>query len=345
MLLRRTCLLASAAALAGCASPEVEAKPQAAAPITPQPAPSAPPPKHFAAFDSFVADVSAQARREGISPTTLKAAFAGLHPNQRVIEMDRHQPEFTQSWAQYRAARLSEVRVNNGRAAFRRNRAAVLAASDRYGIPPSILMGIWGLESNYGTTTGGFGVVEALATLAWEGRRAAYFRTELLASLRILEHGDISAPRMTGSYAGAMGQPQFMPSSYMSYAVDMDGDGRRDIWTSTPDVLGSMANYLARSGWKAGQGWGIEVRAPAGLDASLLGRTPSRSLAEWQRLGVRPIEGGTLPARDQPAGLVMPDGTAGDGFLVFSNFAAIRRYNPSDYYALAVALLGEQVAV
>ncbi len=335
MLFRRSCLLGVSLAVSGCAG---EAAAPAAPPAPPVPPAAGPPGR----FDAFLADMARQARQEGIRAGTIDAAFAGVRANQRVIALDQRQPEFTQTLAQYRAARLSQARINAGRAAAARNRDTLAAVSARYGVPAAILLGIWGLESNYGTTTGGFGVVEALATLGWEGRRASFFRGELLSALRILDRGDVTPARMTGSYAGAMGQPQFMPSSYLRYAVDMDGDGRADIWTSTPDVLGSIGNYLAASGWRAGQGWGEAVAVPTGIDPAMVGREHPRPLAAWRAQGVRAINPRGLGSAEAAA-LVMPDGVGGEGFLVGANFNAIRRYNPSDFYALAVALLGEAV--
>jgi membrane-bound lytic murein transglycosylase B len=184
-------------------------------------------------------------------------------------------------------------------------------------------------------------VIEALATLAWDGRRASFFRAELLAALKILDHGDVAAASMTGSYAGAMGQPQFMPSSYLRYAVDFEGHGRRDIWTSKADVLGSIANYLAQFGWRNGESWGQAVAAPLGLNAP--GREDKRTLLQWAAQGVRPISGSWAAPGGTLAGLVAPDGAGGQTFVVFGNFAAIRHYNPSDYYAIAVGLIGDQV--
>jgi membrane-bound lytic murein transglycosylase B len=190
---------------------------------------------------------------------------------------------------------------------------------------------------------GEFHVVEALATLAWEGRRASFFRAELLAALRILEHGDVTPVHMLGSYAGAMGQPQFMPSSYLRYAVDFEGRGRRDIWTSKPDVLGSIANYLSQSGWRGGEPWGQAVRGQAGLDLAAGASEGRRSVDEWARLGIRAIDGGPLRRINGGAAMLLPDGPAGEAFLTFANFGAIRRYNPSDFYALAVGLLGDAI--
>src|SRR4029077_6074980 len=195
-------------------------------------------------FQGFLAGLRAEARRSGISAATLDRAFAGVQPNQKVLERDRHQPEFSMTWQQYRDLLITDQRIANGRAAFQQNRALLSRVQDRYAVDPGVMGGIWGLESSFGTGMGDFRVVEALATLAWEGRRASFFRGELMAALRILDHGDVSPAHMLGSYAGAMGQPQFMPSSYLRYAVDFEGDGRRDIWTSKPDVFGSIANYL-----------------------------------------------------------------------------------------------------
>lgn len=259
-------------------------------------------------FQSFLADMRAQARRAGIAPATLDRAFAGLQPNQKVLDRDNHQPEFTLTWAKYRAMLITDQRIASGRAAYQQNRALFSRVRDVYGVDPGVILGIWGLESSFGTGMGDFHVIEALATLAWEGRRASFFRGELMAALHILDHGDVTPARMMGSYAGAMGQPQFMPSSYLRYAVDFEGSGKRDIWTSKPDVLASIANYLKQSGWHTGEPWGEQVS------------------------GQQPGTAGKL---------VQPDGPGGESFVVFGNFNAIRRYNPSDYYALAVGLLGD----
>jgi peptidoglycan lytic transglycosylase B len=294
-------------------------------------------------FPNFLAGMRAEARRAGISAGTLDHAFAGLQPNQKVLDRDRHQPEFTMTWAQYRALLITDQRIVNGRAAFQQNRGLLERVRDRFAVDPGVIVGIWGLESSFGTGMGDFRVVEALATLAWEGRRASFFRGELMAALRILDHGDVTPARMTGSYAGAMGQPQFMPSSYLRYAVDFEGHGRRDIWTSRPDVLGSIANYLASSGWRAGEPWGQAVTVPASFDAASAGRDNRRPVGDWLRQGVRVAGGRPLARPDMPAAVLLPDGAGGDAFLVYANFSAIRRYNPSDYYALVVGLLGDTV--
>ena len=285
----------------------------------------------------------AEARRAGIAPATLDRAFAGLVPNQKVIELDHHQPEFTLTWARYRALVISDQRIANGRAAYARNRALLARIYDVYGVSPGVIMGIWGLESSFGTELGNFQVVQALATLAWEGRRAAFFRSELLAALRILDHGDVTPARMTGSYAGAMGQPQFMPSAYLRYAVDFDGHGQRNIWTSVPDTLASIANYLADSGWKPGGGWGQPVTLPSGFDTADSGRTNRKPVRDWARRGVGPADGRALAPPETEAALILPDGARGEAFLAYGNFTAVRRYNPSDYYVIAVGLIGDGI--
>ena len=288
-----------------------------------------------------------EARKLGISAGTLDAALRGITPNQKVLDRDRHQPEFTMTWERYRALVINDQRIANGRIAWQQNKALLGQVQSRYGVDPRVILGIWGLESSYGTTTGSFNVIEALATLGWEGRRASFFRGELMAALKILDAGDVTPGRMTGSYAGAMGQPQFMPSSYLRYAVDFDGDGKRDIWNNRADVFGSIGNYLAKSGWQSGQIWGVRADVPANFDASLSGREFRRTPAEWSRLGVR-ADGRGWPGGDAPAALVLPDrvngGDTGEAYLVGANFTAIRRYNPSDFYALGVALLGDLVA-
>jgi membrane-bound lytic murein transglycosylase B len=260
-----------------------------------------------------------------------------------VLEHYNHQPEFTMTWAQYRALLITDQRIANGRSAFQQNRALFGRVQERFGVGPGVITGIWGLESSFGAGMGDFHVVEALATLAWEGRRASFFRGELLAALRILDNGDVSPAHMLGSYAGAMGQPQFMPSSYLRYAVDFEGRGKRDIWTSKPDVLGSIANYLARSGWRGGEAWGQPVTLSGSFDRTATGRDNHRPVGEWARLGVRAADGRSPAPPDTQAAVLLPDGPGGDAFLVYANFTAIRRYNPSDYYALVVGLLGDTV--
>lgn len=294
-------------------------------------------------FADFIATVRDDARHAGISAVTLDRALAGLAaPNQQVLQRERHQPEFTLTWAQYRNLLLTGKRIDEGVAAYRQNRSTFAAVRQRYGVASGVTAGIWGVESSYGTKMGDFQVVDALATLAWATSRRRFFRSELLAALKILQHGDVTPGHMTGSYAGAMGQPQFMPTSYLRYAVDFTGSGRRNIWTSKPDVLASIANYLAQAGWHTGGSWGQPVALPTGYRGPS-GRDHRYKLSHWAALGLRPIAKRWKAASSAPAALLLPDGPNGDAFLVYGNFAAIRRYNPSDFYALVVGLLGDAI--
>lgn len=295
-------------------------------------------------FDAFLEGIRGEARRAGVSAGTLQRALSGIRPNDRVLELDRRQPEFTQTWAQYRDARLSQTRVDAGRRAFADNRATLEAVQGRFRVSPRVVVAIWGLETNYGGFTGNFNVIESLATLAWDGRRSAYFRNELLAALKILEGGHVAPERMRGSWAGAMGHPQFMPSNFERLAVDMDGDGRRDIWESRADALGSIANYLARSGWREEELWGREVTLPAGFDPNEARRENTRPLRDWVRAGVRRSDGQPLPPLDLEAAILLPGGPGGQAFAVYHNFNVIRRYNPSNFYALVVGMLSDRVA-
>ncbi len=295
-------------------------------------------------FAEFVASIRAQAVRSGIRGRVVDEAFEGVQPNARVLELDHHQPEFSLTWAQYRQRVLPPSRLEAARAAYAREAASLARITARYPADPRIVVGIWGLESGFGAKTGTYRIVEALATLAYDGRRASYFRTELLNALRILDAGDVAPRAMTGSWAGAMGQPQFMPSSYLRYAVDADGDGRRDIWTDRADVFGSVANYLAKCGWRWGEPWGQPVRVPPSLLPGDTGRERMRPLSAWQQAGVRRLDGRPFSRGDVQGAVLLPDGTGGDAFMVYANFNVIRRYNPSDFYALGVGLLASATA-
>jgi membrane-bound lytic murein transglycosylase B len=293
-------------------------------------------------FDQFLNGVRADARRSGISQATLQRAFAGLQPNQRIIELDRRQSEAVLTWEEYRERIVSPTRIETGRRNYAEGRGLLERIGARYGVSPRVVVAIWGMETNYGANTGGFGVVEALATLAWEGRRAGYFRGELLSALRILDAGHVAPERMRGSWAGAMGQPQFMPSNFERLAVDFDGDGRRDIWDNRADALGSIAHYLSRHGWREGEPWGLEVLPPGpveGYDADT-----KRPLREWARLGFRRVDGGPLPSGEVEMAPVQPNRSSGKVFLGGHNLRVIRRYNSPINYGLAVGLLSDRVA-
>ncbi len=294
-------------------------------------------------FAAFLAEVRAEAIGSGIGAQTVDRAFAGLRPNAKVLELDSHAPETTQSWERYRASRVSEARIVAGRQAMQANGNVLAIIGRRYGVDPAVIVAIWGLETNYGGYTGGFSVIEALATLAADGRRDGYFRRELINALRILDAGHIALPRMVGSYAGAMGQPQFMPSSYLEYAVSFDGSPRRDIWDNRNDALASIGNYLARSGWRAGEPWGQLVRVPAGFSVGRDSRVDRRALADWMRLGITRADGAAFSAPSMTGAVVMPDGAGGEAYMAYANFDVIRLYNRSDLYALSVGTLADRL--
>ncbi|MBN8412331.1 lytic murein transglycosylase [Halomonas litopenaei] len=294
-------------------------------------------------FDQWLADFRRQARSEGISEDTLARALDGVRYRPRVIELDGSQPEFVRPVWQYLDTAVSNARVTQGRDKLAANRSAADRAQSSYGVPVEVLTAIWGIESNYGQNFGDFSTLEALATLAYDGRRRDFARGELLAALKIIQAGDITPQRMKGSWAGAMGHTQFIPSSFVSYAKDGDGDGRRDIWASIPDVMASTANYLNRAGWQPGQPWGVEVELPAGFDYAQTELDTRKSAAEWGQQGVRRLGGGELPAFAE-ASVITPAGARGPAFLVGPNFRAILRYNNATSYALAVASLSERIA-
>jgi membrane-bound lytic murein transglycosylase B len=295
-------------------------------------------------FDAWRARLRAEALQKGISAATFDNAFKGVAPIPDVIDKDRNQPEFTLTYADYMARVVTPTRVATARQKLNEQRDLLARISARYHVAPRFIVALWGIESNFGTRAGTYPVVGALATLAYDGRRSAYFRQELIAALRILEAGHITVERMTGSWAGAMGQSQFMPTSFLRFAADGDGDGREDIWGNTADVFASAANYLAKSGWKGDQTWGRPVRIPASFNPGLAGARTLKPLREWEKLGVRDADGGRLPARNLTAQVVLPDGAGGPAFVAYENFRVIRRWNPSDFFALAVGQLADQAA-
>lgn len=291
-------------------------------------------------FAAFVAGLWPEARAKGVSRQTFDAAFAGVTPDTDVLARTKKQAEFTKTIGQYLTSAVSEKRISNGTDRYRRWAPWLARAEAKYGVDRYVIMGVWGLETNFGGFAGNDYVVRSLATLAYAHYRGAYFRRELVAALAILQAGHIDPGHMTGSWAGAMGQTQFMPSSFNSYAVDFDGDGRRDIWTSVPDAIGSTANYLRKHGWVAGETWGYEVRLPRDLEATAGARA---GFATWAARGVRRADGGAMPEVGTGT-LLMPGGRHGPVFLVTPNFRVIKSYNNSVSYALGVALLGDRIA-
>jgi lytic murein transglycosylase len=288
-------------------------------------------------FDAYVASLWPLARAKGVTRRTFDGAFAGITPDDQILALTRKQAEFSRPVWDYVEKGVSPERVQAGMRRAEDLDALLERIEARYGVDRQVVLGVWGMETNYGSFTGGKDVIRSLATLAEARYRGTFFRDELLTALVILQQGHVDREDMKGSWAGAMGQTQFMPSSFMAYAVDFDGDGHKNIWTSVPDALASTANYLRKHGWKPGLTWGMEVVLPKGFDY----RRQAMSLSGWARLGVKRADGRPLPAQGD-AHLFQPAGWRGPSFLVTANFDAIKRYNNSDAYALAVALLGDR---
>lgn len=294
-------------------------------------------------FAAFVDEVKNEARLRGIRDATLDHAFADVYFIERAVSKDRSQPEVQLTLDTYLEQRLSWLKVQRGRSVLKDSHAQLIPIQQQYGVAPEVVVGLWGLESSYGRNVGRYPLIPALTTLAFDGRRADFFRKELLAALLILDEGHITPERMTASWAGAMGQAQFMPSSFVHYAVDGDGDGHKDIWTNQTDVFASIANYLKLSGWRGDRPWGVEVRLPPGFEVGLLNDDRRRPTADWRELGVVAIDGKQLPADEVHSRLVAPDGSNGRVFLVTRNYNAFLAWNRSDYFACAIGLFSDQL--
>ncbi len=290
-------------------------------------------------FGTFLAQVEREAAAAGVRSATIEQALRYAEYLPHVIELDRHQPEQVLTFAQYLQKTVSPQRIENARRALYDNWTLLEAVHHRYAVDPRVIVALWGMESDFGKITGNYLVVASLATLGFDGRRGGYFRGELISALRIIDQGNIGPGTMNGSWAGAMGQCQFMPSTFLRYAVDYDGDGRRDIWTDRSDVLASIANFLAHLGWRDGESWGRPVLLPAGFDARWSGLERRRPVDEWSRMGVRGANAGPLAAQEAQASLVLPDGAGGPALLVYDNFRTIMRWNKSTYFAGAVGYL------
>nr|WP_295785043.1 lytic murein transglycosylase [Rhodoferax sp.] len=332
-------------ALVGCASTplvETKASPPPATVVTPTPVASSED-AHNQKFIRWVNEFSATASAAGINGATLHSAFDTVRFLPRVIELDRTQPEFTRNVWDYLDSAVSALRISRGQEKLLQLRPQLDAIAARYGVPPEVLVAIWGVESNYGTHVGDIPAIDALATLGFEGRREEWASGQLLAALKILQSGDISREQMVGSWAGAMGQTQFIPSVFLAYAVDADGDGKRDIWGSVPDVMASTANFISQSGWRTGQPWGIEVRLPQGFDYVRADAAIRQSAEAWASEGVLAVDGKPLPVLPDSF-LLLPAGARGPAFLVGPNFRTILRYNNATSYALAVHLLAQRIA-
>ena len=293
------------------------------------------------AFADFIASLRPMAETLGVSRKTFDHAFDGVAFDPSVVAETRRQTEFTVPMRDYIAAAVSPDRIARGRDRARAVAPWLDLAAKIYGVDPAALMGIWGLESDYGTAQGTLGTIRSLASLAFVRFRDALFRDELLAALEILQEGDVAPRAMVGSWAGAMGQTQFMPSSFLEFAVDFTGDGRRDIWTSAPDAIGSTANFLAANGWKRGLPWGFEVKLPAGYSGPS-GRKNKQPMSAWAARGIVRVDGRGLG--EGSAGLMLPAGANGPAFLVTRNFEAIFSYNAAESYSLAIAILAQRLA-
>jgi len=294
-------------------------------------------------FKHWLAGLRAEAAAKGVREEILVAALDGIKPIPRVIELDRKQPEFTLTFDQYLSRVVPAARVRKGKQKLAENRALLQEIGRKYGVQPRFIVAFWGIETDFGRVTGGFPLVPALATLAHDGRRSAYFRKELMNALTILNQGHVKPEDIVGSWAGAMGQCQFMPSSFLNFAVDYNGDGRKDIWTTRGDVFASAANYLSKSGWKGDQTWGRAVTLPQGFDAGLADLKIQKQLSEWQDLGVRRSDGSDLPTRDLQASLVIADEQGESPYLIYNNYRTILKWNRSTYFAVAVGSLADRI--
>ena len=351
--------------MAACAGPRSEVSGAGVSPSTgpvprvraTSPANMSPAPSVDAAFAKWLKDFKADAARQGIRQATIDRALKDIHPVQKILERDRNQPEFTLTLDIYRSRVITPTNIAVGRRKLAQYEPLLQSVAAKYGVQPRFIVAIWGIETRYGAVKPTSPVIPALATLAFDTRRPDYFRNELMQALRMLDAGYAAQPELNGSWAGAMGQPQFMPSSYMDFAQDWDGDGRRDIWENPGDVFASIANYLASNGWSGNETWGRPVLLAPELRERLVNLqrqkksgckaidllTETRSLPEWQAMGVRRVDGSPLPTRDIQASLVMPELTNGQAFLVYRNYESILRYNCAHFYALTVGALSDMI--
>ena len=293
-------------------------------------------------FAEWREQLRAEAFSLGISEETLLAIDDLEAPLERVLELDDAQPEFIQTFTRYLSLRITPLQINRGQALLRQYAVLLEEVRQSYGVQPHYLVSFWAIESNYGRATGGFSVLQALATLAFDPRRADFFRTELLTALKIIDDGHIAVDNMSGSWAGAMGQLQFLPSVFARYGIDGDNDGKIDIWNSLPDIFHSAANFLSQSGWRGDERWGREVLLPSNFDFSLTGTRTRKPLQEWNELGIIQMNGSPIPVANMQASVILPAGAGGPAFLTYANFRATMVYNPSTFYALTVGHLADR---
>ena len=295
-------------------------------------------------FSTWLDKLKTEAKFQGISQKTIDSALIGIKPIPRVIQLDRKQPEFTLTFAGYLKRVVSDRRIRIGKSKLKEHKELLGEISSKYGVQSRYIVALWGIETDFGRITGGFPVISSLATLAYDGRRSKFFRKELLLALKIIDGGHILAKDMIGSWAGAMGQNQFMPSSFHAYAVDYDKDGSKDIWRTLPDIFASIANYLSKSGWRSDQTWGRAVSLPKKFPNKFLGRKLKKPLREWQQLGVRKLSGQDLPKRNLLSSIIRPEkGHIGPAFAIYNNYDVILKWNRSNYFATAVGILSDKI--
>ncbi|MEQ8605373.1 MAG: lytic murein transglycosylase [Rhodospirillales bacterium] len=293
------------------------------------------------AFPEWLSGFRSEASKSGISEAVLDQALGSVTPIPRVLELDRRQPEFMLTLWRYMELYVPDARIEKGKELLQKHAKLLADVEKKYGVPPRFLVAFWGVETDFGRNFGAFHMLSAVATLAHDARRADFFKTQLLSAIRLVGLGDVPV-EVKSSWAGAMGNMQFIPTTFEAYAVDFDGDGKRDLWNSLPDAFASAANYLKSVGWNPDYTWGREVRLPKDFDLSLAGLQERKKLAEWQKLGVRKIGGGSLPGADIEASLLLPAGAEGPVFLVYGNYRTIMRWNASQLYAVAVGHLADR---
>ena len=295
-------------------------------------------------FTQWVKGFRHRALSKGITAHIFDRAFRNVKYDPSIIKKDRNQSEFTKQIWDYLDSAVSPTRVKNGLAALHKHKRTLAKIESRYGVEKEVVVAIWGLESAYGARRGDIDVIAALATLSFDGRRGKFFEQQLMGALKILQSGDVTPRKMKGSWAGAMGHTQFIPTSYLAYAQDFDGDGKRDIWSDDPtDALASAAAYLAKAGWRKGQPWGVEVVLPRGFNYGLASRKNMKNPSEWAAMGIRDASGGKVPNHGK-ASILLPAGSAGAAFMIFNNFAVIERYNRADAYVIGVGHLSDRLA-
>jgi membrane-bound lytic murein transglycosylase B len=293
-------------------------------------------------WNNWVSEVRKEALEQGISPHVFDTAFADIHePSRQVKGLARSQPEHRLTFSKYLHSRADNYRITMGRKNYAKNKALLEEVGKHFAVDPCFIVSFWGMESSYGTYMGNFPVIKSLATLAYDSKRQDFFRKQLFLGLRILNDGHVTLDRFKGEWAGASGQPQFLPSSWMEYAVDYDGDGRKDIWESKADVFASIANYMKKNGWQVNQPWAMEVKLPPKFDMSLQGKAVVKPVREWSALGIRTVDNQELPYPELEASIVQPNG--GPAFLAFPNYKMILRYNNSIYYAGAIGYMADKI--